>query len=155
MGEHISNPSPLVYTHGDMSDAPSYRPPVHQKVRRRFYIPIVMGLVMLMIGLYDSGAHQMPVWQLLAWFIGGALIGFLFGHLTKVRWDTDKELIIFEEGQGIVMVVYIIIRIISELIIHRTMGSGIYFIDTILLFASGSLIGRSIGIGRNVREKIM
>jgi hypothetical protein len=135
---------------------PTYtRPPVHTKVRKRFYIPFLMGLIMLMIGLYDSGTHQMPVWQVLAWFIGGALIGLLFGKLTKVKWDTNKELIIFEEGQGIVMGIYIVVRIIGELVIHQTMGETIYFIDTILLFAAGSLMGRSIGIARNVREEIV
>ncbi len=130
------------------------RSPVHQKVRQRFYVPIVLGAIMLMIGLYDSGAHQMPLWEVLAWLLGGAFIGSLFGKLTRVRWDRRKQLIIFEEGQGILMILYIVIRIISELFIHRTVGSGTFFIDSILLFTSGSLIGLSVGIGRNVREKI-
>lgn len=52
------------------------------------------------------------------------------------------------------MLLYVVIRVIGELVIHRTMGSAIYFIDIILLFAAGSQIGRSIGIARNVREHI-
>lgn len=49
-----------------MEESATYRPPVHQKVRRRFYVSLILGLIMLMIALYDSGTHDMPVWQVLA-----------------------------------------------------------------------------------------
>jgi hypothetical protein len=135
--------------------SPSPRPSrVDSKVRRGFAVPGLLGGVMLLVSFYDAGAHGMPISVLLLWLVGGTGVGIVFGRLTRVKWDSRRSLVVMEEGQAVVMAAYIGIRVIGEIFIHWTTGAAVYFFDIVLLFTASSLIGRSMGIARNVRDRL-
>jgi hypothetical protein len=136
------------------SSVPVRRSRVDTRVRRGFSIPAALGAVMLLVSFYDAGAHHVPFVSLVLWMIGGIAVGVVFGRLTRVKWDSARSMVVLEEGQAVVMVLYIAFRVIAELFIHWTIGPVAYFFDILLLFTASTLIGRSWGIARNVRDRL-
>jgi len=62
---------------------------LHRKLLARLTIPIVISTVMIGILIIDLFNTPVPVITF-AWVLVGMIIGYPFGHLTKISWNSDK-----------------------------------------------------------------
>ena len=62
---------------------------LHRKLLARLTIPIVISTVMLGILIIDLFNTPVPSITF-AWILVGMIIGYPFGHLTKISWNSDK-----------------------------------------------------------------
>ena len=86
-----------------------------------------------------------------AWIFVGIIIGYPFGRLTKISWNSDKTQLALV-GSGIVfLVAFIIIRIITSMIIRMEFGYLPYVLDIVLLVSVGGTIGKTLGMIKQIR----
>jgi hypothetical protein len=123
---------------------------LHKKLLARLTIPLLIGAVMLVIPIIDLFSIPIPPITFV-WLIVGIIIGYPFGRLTKISWNSDKTQLVLA-GSGIVLlVVFIIIRIITSIIIRTEFGYLSYVLDIVLLVSVGGTVGRALGMLRQIR----
>jgi hypothetical protein len=86
-----------------------------------------------------------------AWIPVGIIIGYPFGRLTKISWNSDKTQLILDGSGIILLVVFIIIRIITSMIIRTEFSYLSYVLDIVLLVSVGGTVGRALGMLREIR----
>jgi hypothetical protein len=83
-----------------------------------------------------------------AWIIVGIVIGYPFGRLTKISWNSDKTHLVLD-GSGMVLIVaYIVSSIIRSIILHIKFGYLSYMLAIALLASVGGTIGKTLGMIR-------
>jgi hypothetical protein len=83
-----------------------------------------------------------------AWIIVGIVIGYPFGRLTKISWNSDKTQLVLD-GSGMVLIVaYIVSSIIRSIILHIKFGYSSYMLAIALLASVGGTIGKTLGMIR-------
>jgi hypothetical protein len=83
-----------------------------------------------------------------AWIIVGIVIGYPFGRLTKISWNSDKTQLVLD-GSGMVLIVaYIVSSIIRSIILHIKFGYLSYMLAIALLASVGGTIGKTLGMIR-------
>jgi hypothetical protein len=123
---------------------------LHRKLLVRLTIPLVISAVMLVVTIIDFFYSSLPLITF-AWILVGIVIGYPFGRLTKISWNSDKTQLVLD-GSGIVLlVVFIIIRIITSIIIRTEFGYLSYVLDIVLLVSVGGTVGRALGMLRQIR----
>ena len=123
---------------------------LHRKLLVRLTIPLVISVVMLVVTVIDFFYSSLPLITF-AWILVGIVIGYPFGRLTKISWNSDKTQLVLD-GSGIVLlVVFIIIRIITSIIIRTEFGYLSYVLDIVLLVSVGGTVGRALGMLRQIR----
>ena len=105
---------------------------------------------MLVISIIDFFHLSIP-YIIFAWILVGIVIGYPFGRMTKISWNSDKTQLVLA-GSGIaLLVVFIIIRIITSIIIRTEFGYLSYVLDIVLLVSVGGTVGRALGMLRQIR----
>ena len=105
---------------------------------------------MLVVVIIDSFFTPFPALTY-AWILVGAIIGYPFGRLTKVSWNSDKTQL-FLDGSGMVLiVVYITTSIIRSIVLRAELGHLSYMLAVTLLASAGGQIGRTLGVMRQIR----
>lgn len=123
---------------------------LHRKLFARLTIPLVISAVMLVVPIMDFLYLSIPPITF-AWILVGIVIGYPFGRLTKISWNSDKTQLVLA-GSGIVLlVVFIIIRIITSIIIRTEFSYLSYVLDIVLLVSVGGTVGRALGMLRQIR----
>jgi ABC-type transport system involved in cytochrome bd biosynthesis fused ATPase/permease subunit len=62
---------------------------LHRKLLFRLIIPLITAAMMLVVIIIDSFFTSFPAITF-AWVLVGIVIGFPFGRLTKISWNSDK-----------------------------------------------------------------
>ena len=123
---------------------------LHRKLFARLTIPLVISAVMLVVPIIDFLYLSIPPITF-AWILVGIVIGYPFGRLTKISWNSDKTQLVLA-GSGIaLLVVFIIIRIITSIIIRTEFSYLSYVLDIVLLVSVGGTVGRALGMLRQIR----
>ncbi|HEY0580090.1 MAG TPA: hypothetical protein VGC75_05230 [Candidatus Nitrosocosmicus sp.] len=136
-----------------MVSSPLLKNLLHRKLLARLTIPIVISLVMLVILIDDLLYTPIPLSNF-AWIFAGFIIGYPFGRLTKISWNSDKTQLILL-GSGIVLLMlYVVIRIVTTIIIRIEFGHLSYVLDITLLISIGGTIGKTLGTIKQIRLAI-
>jgi hypothetical protein len=111
---------------------------------------MIIYAVMLVTVVIDYFFTSFPAITF-AWILVGFIIGYPFGRLTKISWNSDKTQLVLD-GSGIaLMVVYIVISIIRSIILRIEFGYLSYVLAITLLASVGSTIGRTLGMIRQIQ----
>ena len=86
-----------------------------------------------------------------AWILVGIIIGYPFGRLTKISWNSDKSQLALVGSQVIIQVIFIVTRIITSMIIRTEFAYLTYVLDIVLLISVGSSVGRTMGTLKQIR----
>jgi hypothetical protein len=123
---------------------------LHKKLLARLTIPLLIGAVMLVIPIIDLFSIPIPPITFV-WLIVGIIIGYPFGRLTKISWNSDKtQLVLVGSGIGL-LVIFILTRIITSIIVRVEFGYLSYALDIVFLVSVGGTIGRAFGMVRQIR----
>ena len=123
---------------------------LHKKLLARLTIPLVIGAVMLAIPIIDLFSIPIPPITFI-WLIVGIILGYPFGRLTKISWNSDRtQLVLVGSGIGL-LVIFIITRIITSIIIRMEFGYLSYVLDIVFLVSVGGTFGRALGMVKQIR----
>jgi hypothetical protein len=123
---------------------------LHKKLLARLTIPLVISAVMLVVSIVDFFSLSYPTITF-AWILVGIVIGYPFGRLTKISWNSNKTQLILDGSGIILLVIFIIIRIIISMIIRTEFSYLSYVLDIVLLVSVGGTVGRALGMLREIR----
>jgi hypothetical protein len=123
---------------------------LHKKLLARLTIPLIISAAMLVIPIIDFFHSPIPVITF-AWIIAGIAIGYPFGRMTKISWNSDKTQIVLVGSGIVILVVFIVIRIITSIIIRAEFGNLSYVLDIVFLVSAGGTIGRTMGMIRQIQ----
>ena len=111
---------------------------------------MIIATVMLIAVIIDSLFTSFPAITF-AWTLVGFTIGYPFGQLTKISWNSDKTQLVLD-GSGMVLIVaYIVSSIIRSIILRIEFGYLSYVLSITLLASVGGTIGRTVGMMRQIR----
>jgi hypothetical protein len=111
---------------------------------------MVISAVMLVVVIIDLVYTHIPA-IIFAWILVGIIIGYPFGRLTKISWNSDKTQLVLDGSGIILLLAFIIIRIITSIIIRMEFGYLSYALDIVLLVSVGGTIGKTLGMMRQIR----
>ena len=132
---------------------PHFRNLLHRKLLLRLTIPMIIATVMLVIIIIDSFFTPFPAITY-AWILVGIVIGYPFGRLTKISWNSDNTQLVLDGSGVILMVAYIVISIIRSIILRMEFGYLSYVLAITLLVSVGGSIGRELGMIRQIRHAL-
>ena len=89
-----------------------------------------------------------------AWVLVGIVIGFPFGRLTKISWNSDKTQIVLDGSGMALLVAYIVTSIIRSIILRMEFGYLSYVLAITLLASVGGAIGRTLGMMKQIQLAI-
>jgi hypothetical protein len=110
----------------------------------------MVSVVMIVVIIIDSLLTSFPV-NTFAWILVGFVIGYPFGRLTKISWNSDKTQVVLD-GSGMVLIIaYIVVSIIRSIILRIEFGYLSYVLAITLLASVGGTIGRTLGMIRQIQ----
>ena len=127
---------------------------VHRKLLLRLTLPSIIAAAMLIAVIIDSFFTPFPAITY-AWILLGIIIGYPFGRLTKISWNSDKTQPVLVGSGVILLVAFVVTRIIASIIIRIEFGYLSYVLAIILLVSVGGTTGRTLGMMRQIRLALM
>jgi hypothetical protein len=121
-----------------------------KKLLTRLTIPTIISIVMLVGLVIDLAYSHIPAITF-AWIFVGIVIGYPFGRLTKISWNSDNTQLVLDGSGIILLVAFIIVRIITSMVIRMELGYLAYALDIALLVSVGGTIGKTLGMIRQIR----
>lgn len=82
---------------------------VHRRLVLRVTVPVIVGVVMLGFVLIDLIEGRLPPLAL-RWALAGLALGYPFGRLTKVSWDSESSQVVRDGGQVAILLAYLVFR---------------------------------------------
>ena len=111
---------------------------------------MIISAVMLVTVFIDSFFTSFPAITF-AWILVGFIIGYPFGRLTKISWNSDKTQLVLD-GSGMVRIVaYIVSSITRSIILRIEFGYLSYMLAITLLASVGGTIVRTLGMIRQIQ----
>src|ERR671925_1145645 len=123
---------------------------LHRKLLTRLTLPSIIAAGMLIAVIIDSFFTPFPAISF-AWILVGIIIGYPFGRLTKISWNSDKTQLVLVGSGVVVLGIYLVTRIITSIIIRMEFGYLSYVLDIVLLITVGSIIGKTLGTMRQIQ----
>jgi hypothetical protein len=108
---------------------------------------------MLFAVIIDSFFTSFPAITF-AWILVGIVIGFPFGRLTNISWNSDKTQLVLDGSGMALLVAYIVTSIVRSIIIRMEFGYLSYVLDITLLASVGGAIGRTLGMMKQIQLAI-
>jgi hypothetical protein len=127
---------------------------LHRKLLLRLTIPSIIAAVIIIGVIIDTFFTPIPAITFV-WILVGIIIGYPFGRLTKISWNSDKTQLVFVGSGVIVIGVYLVTRIITSIIIRMEFGYLSYVLAIVLLVTAGSIIGKTVGTMRQIQLALM
>lgn len=128
---------------------------VSGKLRIRLGMFFVISIVLLCFVIFDVLHGQLVWWLSLAAIVGGIVIGYLFGRLSRVAWHPTEEKIVTQmDTLGIVLIGAYIALAIGRNFLLKEWFTGAALTAFTLSFAAGLLFGRSLGLYRSI-DKVL
>ena len=126
---------------------------LHRKLLFRLIIPLITAAMMLVVIIIDSFFTSFPAITF-AWVLVGIVIGFPFGRLTKISWNSDKTQLVLDGSGMALLVAYIVTSIIRSIILRLEFGYLSYVLAITLLASVGGAIGRTLGMMKQIQLAI-
>ena len=126
---------------------------LHRKLLSRLTIPMIIAAVMAIVLIIDISYTPIPT-TTFAWILVGIIIGYPFGRLTKISWNSDKTQLVLDGSGVALVVVYTVTRIITTLLLRMEFGYLSYVLAITLLVSVGGSIGRELGMIRQIKHAI-
>ncbi|HZC21088.1 MAG TPA: hypothetical protein VE223_05545 [Nitrososphaeraceae archaeon] len=123
---------------------------LHRKIPFRLIIPLITAAMMLVVIIIDSFFTSFPAITF-AWVLVGIVIGFPFGRLTKISWNSDKTQLVLDGSGMALLVAYIVTSIIRSIILRMEFGYLSYVLAITLLASVGGAIGRTLGMMKQIQ----
>jgi hypothetical protein len=123
---------------------------LHRKLLTRLTLPSIIAAGMLIAVIIDSFFTPFPAITY-AWILVGIIIGYPFGRLTKISWNSDETQLVLVGSGVILLVAFVVTRIIASIIIRIEFGYLSYVLAIVLLAGVGGMIGRTLGIMRQIQ----
>ena len=111
---------------------------------------MIMSAVMLVTVVIDSFFTSFPAITFV-WVLVGIVIGFPFGSLTNISWNSDKTQLVLDGSGMALLVAYIVTSIIRSIILRMEFGYLSYVLDITLLASVGGAIGRTLGMMKQIQ----
>jgi hypothetical protein len=111
---------------------------------------MIIAAVMLVAVIIDSFFTSFPTITY-AWILVGLIIGYPFGRLTKISWNSDKTQLVLDGSGVALIVIYIVTGIIRSIILRIEFGYLSYVLAITLLASFGGMIGRTLGMMRQIQ----
>jgi hypothetical protein len=127
---------------------------LHRKLLLRLTIPSIIAAVIIIGVIIDTFFTPIPAITF-AWILVGIIIGYPFGRLTKISWNSDKTQLVLVGSGVVVLGIYLVTRIITSIIIRMEFGYLSYVLDIVLLITVGSIIGKTLGTMRQIQLALM
>ena len=116
---------------------------VHQKLRRRLKIFLVMLAVMSGVSIYDIIIDKISIYLALLAVGMGLCVGYLVGSISKIRWHEEESIVIAKmDRTGIVILILYISFSISRRWIFDHWIHGATLSAFSFSFAAGAIFGR-------------
>ena len=112
---------------------------------------MIIAAVMAVVLIIDIYYTPIPAITF-AWILVGIIIGYPFGRLTKISWNSDKTQLVLDGSGVALVVVYTVTRIITTLLLRMEFGYLSYVLAITLLVSVGGSIGRELGMIRQIRH---
>jgi hypothetical protein len=109
--------------------------------------------MMLVAVIIDSFFTSFPAITF-AWVLVGIVIGFPFGRLTKISWNSDKTQLVLDGSSMALLVAYIVTSIIRSIILHMEFGYLSYVLAITLLASARGAIVRTLGMMKQIQLAI-
>lgn len=123
---------------------------LNRKLLFRITIPTIIATGMFISVIIDSLFTSIPTITY-AWVLIGFIIGYPFGRLTKISWNSNKTQLVLD-GSGLALIIsYIVISIVRSIIIRIEFSDLSYVLAITLLASVGGQIGRTIGMIRQIQ----
>lgn len=126
---------------------------LQRKLLRQVTLPTLIGLIQLALAVIDLSQSQLSA-TLLVWLVVALAVGWCFGRAIRVVWDRDTVQVILVGGQVLLTLAYLVVSVGSRIVLNRTLGDLDATGVTILLVASGLMLGRTLGMLRQIREAL-
>ena len=126
---------------------------LHRKLLFRLIIPLITAAMMLVAVIIDWFFISFPAITF-AWVLVGIVIGFPFGRLTKISWNSDKTQLVLDGSGMALLVAYIVTSIIRSIILRMEFGYLSYVLAITLLASVGGAIGRTLGMMKQIQLAI-
>lgn len=123
---------------------------LHRKLLTRLTLPSIIAAGMFIAVIVDSFFTPYPAITF-AWILVGIIIGYPFGRLTKISWNSDKTQLVLVDSGVILLVAFVVTRIIMSIIIRTELGYLSYVLAIVLLVGVGGMIGRTLGTMRKIQ----
>jgi hypothetical protein len=112
--------------------------------------------VAMLVGVITDVLFFTPIPPInFAWILVGIIIGYPFGRLTKILWNSDKTQLVLNGSGVILLVAFVITRIITSIVIRMELGYLSYVLDIVLLVGVGSMTGRILGTMAQIKHALM
>ena len=127
---------------------------LHRKLLSRLTIPMIISAVMAVVLIIDDTFFTPIPAISFAWILVGIIIGYPFGRLTKISWNSDKTQLVLDGSGVALVVVYTVTRIITTLLLRMEFGYLSYVLAITLLVSVGGSIGRELGMISQIKHAI-
>jgi hypothetical protein len=128
---------------------------LHRKLLSRLAIPSIIAAAML-VGVIIDDTFFMPIPAItFPWTAVGLIIGYTFGRMIKISWNSDKTQLVLDGSSMVVIVVYLVIRIVTSITIRMEFSYLSYLLAIVLLVSVGSLTGKTLGTMNQIKHALM
>jgi TctA family transporter len=125
-----------------------------RKLVLRLTIPSIIAAVILVGVIIDTFSTTIPAITF-AWILVGIIIGYPFGRLTKISWNSDRAQLVLVGSQVVILGVYLVTKIITSIIIRMEFGYLAYVLAIVSLTTVGSIVGKTLGTLRQIQMALM
>ena len=122
---------------------------LQRKLLTQLTLPTVLGLVQLGAAIVQLAASPVRPTTAL-WLITSFAVGFGFGSAIRVAWDDQAARVVLVGNQLILTLGFVIFNLGSRAVLEDVLGDLPAAGVSVLLVASGLLLGHSVGLMHRV-----
>ena len=115
----------------------------------RVTLPTLLACVQLVLAIIDLARGKAPA-AALAWLFPGLLLGYPFGRLTHVSWNTEKSQLALLGGQSLLTVIYLLVVLGAHFVLKHELSQVRPVSTIVLLVAAGIALGRLVGLSHQI-----
>src|SRR5689334_13060000 len=102
----------------------------------RVTLPTLLACVQLILAIIEVARGHAPAIAL-TWLLLGLLLGYPFGRLTHVSWNTEKSQLALLSGQSLLTVGYLLVVLGAHVVLKHELSQVRPVSAIVLLVAAG------------------
>ncbi|MES2014687.1 MAG: hypothetical protein V4437_02635 [Patescibacteria group bacterium] len=140
----------MLYT----SDKKSFQEHVHPKLQRRIRMFLIIGVIMLVVVVWDIWHGTMGIPLATIGMVVGAAVGFLSSRILHLSWDHDGQKVVgrIDTIGWFVLGGYIAFEIARSLFFEKVVHTGFSAAAIAFTFVATALIARVFGLRGKILE---
>jgi uncharacterized membrane protein len=129
---------------------------IDRRLRFRIRLYFLVSLVMIAVVLFDVWRGQVGLLLAVGGFVVGCLIGVIASRMFHISWDEQNSKIVsrFDTVGIVVLVLYILFSVERHTLLGLFVHGPSLAAFTLSVIA-GTMLGRAIGMGRNIRKILL